>query len=523
MTSTLFSENPKRLDLLKMPENKDAVAIKIAVNRNHSFEIMAGVLNAFLGFGGLKADFVYSDYDDSLNFQIQDADLQLIWVDVERYKTADMEAFLSERAAVLRAQQTAPILIAYAGGDTLDLNNVTTDCYAFSVSDAVAFMGEDAYDLAKEQYSGTRLSSKACLELARVLGLIYIPAILKTPLKAVVVDMDNTLYSGILGEDGVENLVPNNALQQQLKDLKERGFFLCLASKNEETDARMLFETRSDFVLKWSDFTCVQINWNSKADNLLKIARTLNIGTDAILFIDDNPAEIENVAQTGVESVLAGDDVCRVLKYYPGLLKLKASEEDALRSADIQANAERAKLASSLTRAEYFKKLGIKLTYSINDETQTLRVAELFGKTNQFILTYARYKETKVQSFMRDDDKCLITIRMADNLSDSGVIAILAAHKEGKLLKLDELTVSCRALGRNLENIMLPYLFRVAQTRLQTTNRIDIVYKKGERNTPALNWLAELVKHELDEEDGVVSYSIPDTLDLTGLEIEVHE
>lgn len=520
MFSALFEKNLRRLDLLSLPEKNDVQIIKIAVYRNHSFEITAGVLNAFLGFSGIKAEFVYSDYDDSLNFKFQDADLQLIWIDTLRYKTADLASFLTERADTLRAQTRAPVLISYLG-IPINFSGLTTDCYAFSMSDAVSYLGDSAYDVEKEPFSGTRLSNSACLESARILGLVYIPAILKIPLKAIVVDMDNTLYSGILGEDGIDGVVPNNNLQKQLKNLKEKGFFLCIASKNEENDARLLFEKRNDFVLRWSDFTFSEINWNSKADNLLKIAAKLNISTDAILFIDDNPAEIENVSHTGIETILADSDVCQILKYYPRLMKLRTSSEDNLRSLDIQANEKRAKLAKVLTREEYFKKLGIKLTYNINNEEYIPRVAELLGKTNQFILTYKRYKETVVQSFMRDDDKCLITIRMEDNLSDSGVIAILAAHREGDHLKLDELTVSCRALGRNLENIMLPYLFKVAKDKLQTKGEISIPYKKGERNVPALRWLAELSGKEIMD-SGELIYSIPETIDLTGLDVKVY-
>lgn len=518
LNMNLYADNLKRLDLLKAPVG--GTPIRVAVYRNHSFEMVASIINAFLHASDYQADFVYSDYDDSLNFDFKDADIQLIWLDTNRYKATNLSDFLRERVNVLRGQTASPILIAYTGDTTLELDNLATDCFVLPVTSIINNFGNTAYDIAKEAFSGTRLSNKACLEVARILGMKYIPAMMRPALKAIVVDLDNTLYRGILGEDGVENIVPNNQFQSQLKTLKDNGFFLCIASKNDEADVIDMFHRRTDFVLHWNDFTVAQVNWNPKEENLVKIAQTLNIGMDAMLFIDDNPAEIQNVTNTHVQTILADDNICQIMKYYPRLLKLKHSSEDALRNQDIKANIERAKLAQTLTPAEYFAKLGICLEYHIDDMTQMPRVAELFGKTNQFILTYARYNETQVSEFMTSPDKTIVTIKMSDNLSDSGVIAILAAHRMDAGLVLDEMTVSCRALGRKLENYMLPYLFAVAAQHLKTENVIYINYQRGPRNAPAMDWLGQLCNFTPDTA-GVVTYSIPEHIDLTGLKIEV--
>lgn len=520
MISALFASPLKRTDLLKIPRQKINLKIKVAVYRNHSFEMIASVLNSFLNFSGIEASFIYSDYDDSLNFQqINDADLNLIWVDVQRYKTKDIGSFLSERVSVLSEQTGKPVLLAYTG-DKIDLNLTVSDAFSFCVDDYLIDFGSNAYDEEKEAFSGTRLSNKSALEIGRVLGLKYFPAIFKPHFKAIVLDLDNTLYRGILGEDGIDALKPDLELQKQIKTFKESGLFICLCSKNELQDVQALFEKRKDFLLRWDDFAAVQINWAPKSENILKLADKLNIGTDAMLFIDDNPAEIENVSSTGVTALLAQENISEILKYYPGLMKLRLNVEDALRSKDTQANIERTRLAKTLSKEDYFKKLGIKLTFAINDQTQIPRVAELFGKTNQFLLNYKRYRETEVSSYMQTKDRCIITIDMSDNLSDSGIIAILAAHRENKSLYVDELTVSCRALGRNLENVMLPELLRLAQKKLQTETKAVIAYQKGERNTPALKWLEELTGKELFEK-GTVDYMIPKQLNLDGLTVKV--
>lgn len=522
INKNLYLPNLKRLNILKSQISKSKQALRMSIYRNHSFEMISSILNYFLSESCINLEFVYSDYDDSLNFDFKEADIQVLWLDLGRYNTTNLVDFITERVNFLRAKTASPILVAYLGDMKLPIENMTTDCYGLNISELLNYLKDKLYDLEKEPYSGTRLSNEACIEIARELGLRYLPAILKTPLKAVVVDLDNTLYKGILGEDGIENLVPNLELQQFLKKLKDQGFFLCIASKNEEADVKKMFEERNDFILQWSDFTLAEINWSPKADNLIKIAKNLNIGLDSILFIDDNPAEIQNVEHIGVETILVDDDINYVLKYYPGLLKLKRSDEDRLRAADIQANLERAKLAQQMSPAQYFEKLGIKLLYSINYEKQIPRISELFGKTNQFILTYARFKESEVLSYMKDDAKCIITVHMSDNLSDSGIIAILAVHTDGKIMYLDELTVSCRALGRNLENIMLPYMFKIADKKLKTNGIINISYKEGPRNMPAMNWLSELVGTSLLKE-GFVVYNIPEELNVSGLQIEVKE
>ena len=518
LNTSLYADNLKRLDLLNSPVG--GVSIRVSVYRNHSFEMVASVINAFLHVSNYKADFIYSDYDDSLNFVFHDADIQLIWLDTNRYKADNLTEFLMERVNVLRTKTKAPILIAYTGDSVLDLDNLTTDCFSLRIVDIINVFGNSAYDVEKESFSGTRLSNKSCLEIARVLGMKYFPAMIAPALKAIIVDLDNTLYCGVLGEDGIQNIVPNNDFQKQLKVLKENGFFLCVASKNIESDVVNMFKQRSDFVLRWEDFTLTQVNWNPKEENIIKIAKTLNIGMDSILFIDDNPAEIQNVSGTGVHTILATDNICSIMKYFPGLLKLKHSHEDNLRAKDIMANIERAKIAQNLKPAEYFQKLGICLEYHIDDLSQIIRVAELFGKTNQFILTYARYNETDVNEFMANPEKIIVTIKMSDNLSDSGVIAILAAHRQDMCLVLDEMTVSCRALGRRLENFMLPYLFCVAAKHLKCDNIIYINYKKGERNGPAMQWLETLVGKKLDSKGNVI-YKIPSDVDLTGLKVEV--
>ena len=306
-----------------------------------------------------------------------------------------------------------------------------------------------------------------------------------------------------------------------MKQLKSQGFLLTIASKNEEEDVKEFFIKRKDFPFNWNDFAVIKANWELKSQNILTIAKMLNIGTDAMLFIDDNPAEIQNVESAGIDikTILAKTPelTLNILEYYPNLLKLTSSKEDVLRTQDIQANQTRNELVKRLSPKEYFEKLEIKLDFYINNKEHIQRITELLNKTNQFILTYARLTLTQVEE--AQNNGVVITINMSDKLSDSGIIAILVANKSSEgFINLQEMTVSCRALGRNLENIMLPKMFELANQHLNGNGKILINYKKGPRNMPAINWLMDLTKQTLLEE-GQILYDIPKNIDTEGLKI----
>ena len=169
----------------------------------------------------------------------------------------------------------------------------------------------------------------------------------------------------------------------------------------------------------------------------------------------------------------------------------------------------------------YAKKndLFIKIDVSLNDKDNIERIVELLNKTNQFILSYRRYNETEVIKLLNSKDSCIITAKMSDKLSDSGVIAILIAKKQNNDLFIDELTFSCRALGRNIEDIVISKMFLMAKEFLNTSNNALIDYKKGPRNLPALTWLENYTKEELKEE-GCIKYLLKENIEMYGLEIK---
>lgn len=522
--NALFSEMPNRLQIMSVTPKSVRHNFRVFIHRNHSFEMIANVLNKFLGYSSIEANIEFSSYDDSITIRdVVDSDLNILWLDLNRYNKDNINDFLKDKLQELRSKTNSHILLAYTGCDkelTFDIQSVT----CLNINKLVSSLGEKAFDYVKEKYSGTILSSKSSMLIAQYLGLRFIPSVLLPSLKAVVVDLDNTLYSGILGEDGLENLKPYNEFQKYLKNLKEQGFMLAVASKNEEADVLDMFEKRTDFILRKEDFTVIKANWNLKSDNIKEIVSKMNIGFDSVLFIDDNIAEIESVSAVipDIKTILFKNEKenIRILDLYPGLIKTSISNEDKLRSNDIQANEERQQLATELTPEEYFKKLEMEITLSVNNKSNLKRISELLNKTNQFILTYKRYNEIESDKLMSHKDSCIITAAMKDKLSDSGIIAIGVFKNENGLV-LDELTISCRALGRNIEDIIVQKMFLLAKDNLKIKNdKILINYKKGQRNLPALNWLEKFSNTNLAEE-GIIEQNISDKFETFGLNMRV--
>ena len=284
-------------------------------------------------------------------------------------------------------------------------------------------------DESKEAITGTRLSNAACLALAQILGLKLLPALMLPSLKAIVCDLDNTLYAGVLGEDGIEKLTlapAHKALQEQILSYKKQGFLLAIASKNDLRDVEALFQKRLDFPLRLSDFSCVQAHWEGKAQSLEAIAKSFNIGLDSLLFIDDNIAELESTRHTKVKQIhaLSPAHTLFALYLYPQMTRLVENKEDSLRSSDIAANAARAHL-EALSDEEYFTNLGIELEFCINPKQSAQRIHELLNKTNQFIANYARPTLTEVQEWIEGEGYCVVAISMRDRLSESGIIGIV--------------------------------------------------------------------------------------------------
>jgi len=543
--AVLFSPRPFRSRLLTLRPSWTCTAIRVRVHRNHAFEHTASVMQPFLAYAGWHGDFQYSDYDDSLSFAgLQDgaSDIEIVWLDFERYagrsQPAGLASWLVGRLRDLRSRSAAPILVVgWAGRDDWVPAFHTALVEALAKIPGARFCDPSSigheldrrlFDERAAALSGTRLSDPAGILLARELACRWIPAALRPRIKAVALDLDNTLYRGVLGEDGPEGveLTSGHAeLHRRLLKLRSEGVFLALVSRNETADVERLFAVRDDFPLRWEHFSARAISWAEKSSGLIEVASAMRIGTDAVAFVDDNPGELATVAAKWPQAntVLAVEDATatmRALDWLPGLWAWSAGEAAALRIADLEATAERARTqAEAVDPAEYLRSLRVRIDLAINPRPRLARLVELSQKTNQFNLNLRRLGEVQLTSRLESDSHRVVAIALSDRLADSGLIGLVCGYRDGEALIVDELCVSCRALGRNLEDLMVGEAIRWMLEQLPS-QRVEFEHQTGPRNEPARQWLARWLGRTLTGEQGREASDI-ETLSLRSKELPV--
>jgi FkbH-like protein len=510
----LFSPNPTRRELLKLEPAWPTRTIRLRVHRNHAFEPVASVLAPYLAFAGFDADVALGDYDDSLGFGLTGpADVEVVWLDFARYSNfgehGELAPWVADRLAALRAQSAAPILVADCADDTdaarafnAALRTHAEQLAAVYVCDQASIRAELGAAYVDERMAttvGTRLSNAACIRTARLLGCSWLPGALLPRLKALVLDLDNTLYDGVLGEDGVAGVrltEAHAALQRRIVELGAEGLFLAVCSRNEAADVRELFAARADFPLRPEHLLAMEVSWGAKSDGLRRIAESLRIGTDALLFVDDNPGELAAVASElpDVKSLYAGpraQDALDALNFYPGIHRFRADETDALRARDLEATRQRANLAAEAEDPDsYLRSLDIRLQVTRDSRAELDRLASLSVKTNQFNLSLRRLSPTEVERFITAPDHSAVSVRLSDRLSDSGIIGAMFTRREGDTVFVDELCISCRALGRRLEDVMVAEAVRSAADGADV-RQVCFRPVEGPRNQPALAWLTQ--------------------------------
>lgn len=294
--------------------------------------------------------------------------------------------------------------------------------------------------------------------------------------KCLVLDCDNTLWGGIVGEDGLDGIRVGDAyqaLQREALNLRKRGVMLAINSKNNEADVLEVLRTHPGMLLKEDDFVSLQVNWDDKATNLRRIAEELNIGTDALVFVDDSAFECDYVRQAMPEVAvlhLTGDP-----SGYRSLIADRAyfdtltlSAEDAKRSEMMAAERTRKRMAQAATSVEdYLRGLEIEAEIGTPGPREIGRVAQLTQKTNQFNLTTRRYTEGDVERFIADPDTTVLYMKLKDKVADIGLtgVAIARLRDGGERLEIDSFLMSCRALGRGAEDVLLARLVEDAAAR----------------------------------------------------------
>lgn len=302
-------------------------------------------------------------------------------------------------------------------------------------------------------------------------------AALSTPRrKCVVLDCDHTLWGGILGEDGPDGIAlgpehPGSAFvafQEALLELHGRGVLLALCSKNDEAQVLEVLDHHPCQVLRRAHLAAWRINWRDKASNLAELAHALDLGLDALIFVDNSPFECELVRQQlpQVEVVEAPADPLRLEPLVADLDSLDSlvwTDEDAARGDMYRAQAERGRLqAASASLEDYLRSLEMRLWIAPTGTAEIARVGQLTRKTNQFNLTTRRYSDQEIRLLLADPEVEVVHARLADRFGDYGLTAVVILRREAHQLRIDSLLLSCRIIGRGVEDALLSWLVRRA-------------------------------------------------------------
>jgi len=343
--------------------------------------------------------------------------------------------------------------------------------YFIDFGEIITHIGEAAYDSRKHFLYRQPFSEGVYAHLASSITRI-VKARRREPKKCLVLDCDNTLWGGIVGEDGVGGVqigddYPGSvfkAVQRQVRALKESGIFITLNSKNNEDEALAVFDRRSEMALKKDDVIISKVNWQPKSENLKEIATELNIGLDALVFVDDNPFEIEEVKTNapGVTCFLVPEELAE----YPAMMKeqcklfdrLVITEDDHKRVARMQNEKGRKDAAKKLTPEEFLAELDLQVfVYPPNIE-DLARVTQLINKTNQFNVLTRRYTFEEVAAYVQNEDNLLFCMSVADKFGEYGLVGVVMVSRRGKDWRIENLLMSCRVLGRGVETTLLAHI-----------------------------------------------------------------
>lgn len=333
--------------------------------------------------------------------------------------------------------------------------------------------------------------------------------------KCLILDLDNTLWGGVIGDDGLSGILIGEGsslgeaykrFQSYVKELKSRGVILAICSKNDEINAREPFENLADMVLKIDDFSAFYANWLPKYQNIIAIAKNLNIGLDSIVFADDNPVE-RDIVRSHLPAVKV-IELPENPSFYTTAIDqsgyfevVSLTDDDLKRSSQYLDNFKRDQLKMQFSDyEEYLSSLRMKALISEFDEKNLARVTQLINKTNQFNLTLKRYTESEVSHMMNSNKFITAYVKLKDRFGDNGLISVIIIKLTTQsVAEIDTWLMSCRVLKRGVEKLIFQYLIKELQSRniLLLYGR----YIRGPKNEMVSSLLSSLGMEERDGKD----------------------
>ena len=366
------------------------------------------------------------------------------------------------------------------------------------ISFITKFGENNVFDYKQYFYGDIRISLDYIPFLAEEL-MGYVKAVLGLNKKCIVLDLDNTLWGGIVGEDGFEGIKLGDdpvgrayvEFQHNLLALNQRGILLAINSKNNFDDAIQIIKEHPQMVLKEDDFVCIRINWNDKVVNMKEISDELNIGLDSMVFFDDDPVNREYMKSSMPEiqtvDISEPSDSSKILKSMNDFHVLKITNEDTTRNKMYLDQRKRTELKIKVKNLQDFlKQLNTSVNIKNADKFTIPRISQLTLRTNQFNLTTRRYQEEDIRKFSQNKNKIVECAQIQDKFGDNGITAVYIINKDNKQQwTIDTFLLSCRVIGRGIEDILLSQI--IEKARKEGVSKVRGEYIKTKKNEPAEN------------------------------------
>ena len=412
------------------------------------------------------------------------------------------------------------------------LHKEFSNLYVLPVKDLIEKIGRDNFYSKKMWYLASMPYSLKAVSGISDLILRYISPVKNARKKCLAVDLDNTLWGGVIGEDGVNGISLSNSkegsiykdVQRILKKMKNQGVMLTILSKNNIDDVIPVFSL-PDMILKRDDFVAESINWNPKTQNIKQLADDLNIGLDSFVFLDDNPMEREQMKSECPEVTVIDfpSDVSKLPEtvnsaYEKYFFTLDITGEDTKKTSMYRSEIKRKEvLKNSDSVSDFLKKLEMKINIHFMQNSEELRVTQLINKTNQFNLTTKRYTQEEIHNFAINPDSDILTVHISDKYGEQGLISVLILKYLNDEVYIDSFIMSCRVMGRNAEFEIISYLKNILTKK--NISKIKASYIKTPKNSPVENLYENLGFKIINSTDKTKNYEIiiSDLPESTGL------
>ncbi len=353
--------------------------------------------------------------------------------------------------------------------------------------------------------------------------------------KCLILDLDNTVWGGVIGDDGLEGIKiaegdatgeAHLAVQHLALALRQRGVVLAVSSKNTDEVARQPFRKHPEMLLKEDHFAVFQANWNDKATNIRAIAEELSLGLDSMVFLDDNPVERGLVRRMLPQVAVPElpDDPAWFARHLAAAGYFEAitfSDEDRKRSEMYQSNARRVALQKQVGDLDdYLASLDMEIQFAPFDHTGRARITQLINKSNQFNLTTRRYSEAEVAAAEADPDVFTLQVRLIDSFGDNGMICVVICRPgaPGEWV-IDTWLMSCRVLSRKVEQMVLREI--LLQARMAGVNRLQGIFVPTEKNALVRDHYEKLGFAKLDTQGVTTAWAMPATAEIAEVPMRV--